>query len=169
MHLDCTFIIFDCGTALRVGIRHRATQTLFLSELVDLVTSETPTSGKLFAGLHLAATHDALKRLPLLKNGSNKRARETEQYHLPYKRRRTIKSQENAEVVRIVIPTSRDHIQHPLSRKHSSTYKSRRSSRCTSATDMIRPRLSSFPPILLRSLVQSIALKTTSNCFLMSD
>ncbi|KAF8909227.1 hypothetical protein CPB85DRAFT_1562553 [Mucidula mucida] len=98
VHLDCTFIIFDCGTALRVGIRHRATQTLFLSELVDLVTSETPTSGKLFAGLHLAATHDALKRLPLLKNGSNKRARETEQYHLPYKRRRTIKSQENAEV-----------------------------------------------------------------------
>ncbi|KAF9022212.1 hypothetical protein BDZ89DRAFT_1070850 [Hymenopellis radicata] len=98
VNLDCTFIIFDCGTAMRVGIRHRATQTLFLSELVDLVTSETPTFGKLFIGLHLAATHDALKRLPLLRNKSNKRSRETEQYHLPYKRRRTLENQEKAEL-----------------------------------------------------------------------
>ncbi|KAF8991725.1 hypothetical protein BDZ89DRAFT_1086524 [Hymenopellis radicata] len=81
VRLDSTVILFDCGTAMRIGIRHRATQTLFLTGLIDLVTSETPTFGKLFTGLHLAVARDALKRLPLVMG--KKRPRDDDQHHRP--------------------------------------------------------------------------------------
>ncbi|KAF9038305.1 hypothetical protein BDZ89DRAFT_1157159 [Hymenopellis radicata] len=96
VRVDSSVIIFDCGTALRVGIRHRATQTLFLTELLDLATSENPTFGKFYTGLHLAAAHDSLKRLPLKMN--RKRPRDGDEYHLPVKRRKTSNHQNGAEM-----------------------------------------------------------------------
>ncbi|PPR08298.1 hypothetical protein CVT24_002456 [Panaeolus cyanescens] len=32
---DCTFILISCGTKERIGIRHRATNTLLLSDIID--------------------------------------------------------------------------------------------------------------------------------------
>ncbi len=60
---DTTVILFDCGNYLRIGIRHREKQTLFLTPLID-VFDPASTYGRLIAGLHLCIVHDALARLP---------------------------------------------------------------------------------------------------------
>ncbi len=59
---DSSVIIFDCGNYLRIGIRHRETQTLLLSELVDVCACKDPAYGKIWAGVHLAIVDDALQR-----------------------------------------------------------------------------------------------------------
>ncbi|KAJ3510441.1 hypothetical protein NLJ89_g4668 [Agrocybe chaxingu] len=59
---DSTFIIFHCGRYERIGIRHRKTQTLYLSELVDTVLSSDPAYRALHIGLHLAIVKDLLDR-----------------------------------------------------------------------------------------------------------
>ncbi|KAK0205957.1 hypothetical protein DFS33DRAFT_1257225 [Desarmillaria ectypa] len=63
---DSTVIIFDCGNYLRIGIRHRKTQTLYLSDLVDVCSRKDPVYGKLLVGIFLAIIRDALDRAPLL-------------------------------------------------------------------------------------------------------
>lgn len=63
---DSTVIVFDCGNYQRIGVRHRASQTLYLSGLIDTRTCEDPEYGKLQAGIHLAIVQDALSRLPKL-------------------------------------------------------------------------------------------------------
>ncbi|KAH8822396.1 hypothetical protein DL96DRAFT_1620889 [Flagelloscypha sp. PMI_526] len=62
---DATFLILYCGTHQRLGIRHRESQTLFLSEPVNI-----PSEGftKLQIGWHMAALLDAKDRLHALKN-----------------------------------------------------------------------------------------------------
>ncbi|KAJ3515656.1 hypothetical protein NLJ89_g1624 [Agrocybe chaxingu] len=59
---DSTFIIFHCGRYERIGIRHRKTQTLYLSELVDTVLSSDPTYRTLHIGLYIAILKDLLDR-----------------------------------------------------------------------------------------------------------
>ncbi|KAF4619154.1 hypothetical protein D9613_004780 [Agrocybe pediades] len=58
---DSTFIIFNCGRYERIGIRHRATQTLFLSDLID--PARTHEYGKIHVGLHLAILKDCIDRV----------------------------------------------------------------------------------------------------------
>ena len=66
---DCTVIVLDAGTSLRVGIRHRARQTLYLSDVVDLSGEgdQAPFTKIVFA-IVLAMIHDARMRIPLLEN-----------------------------------------------------------------------------------------------------
>ena len=59
---DATFIIFHCGDRERIGIRHRESQTLYLSDLIDTTTCNDPTYGEIQVGLHLAIIQDALQR-----------------------------------------------------------------------------------------------------------
>ncbi|KAK0451991.1 uncharacterized protein EV420DRAFT_1311758 [Desarmillaria tabescens] len=66
VHSDSTFIIFDCGDFLRIGVRHRKTQTLYISELVDICTCSNPTFGKLMVAINVAILRDAIERAPLL-------------------------------------------------------------------------------------------------------
>ncbi|KAJ3502001.1 hypothetical protein NLJ89_g9083 [Agrocybe chaxingu] len=61
---DATFIIFNCGSHERVGIRHRETQTLFLSEPIDTVRVGYR---KCHIGLYLAIVHDVLERQKMAK------------------------------------------------------------------------------------------------------
>ncbi|KAF8878710.1 hypothetical protein CPB85DRAFT_1498587 [Mucidula mucida] len=42
---DTTVIVFDCGNFIRIGIRHRERQTLFLSNLIDIRTCKDPAYG----------------------------------------------------------------------------------------------------------------------------
>ncbi|KAF9040219.1 hypothetical protein BDZ89DRAFT_1060638 [Hymenopellis radicata] len=65
---DATAIIFDCGNFLRIGVRHRERQTLFLSSLIDIRTCKDPSYGGLWTALHVAIASDAMQRLPLLEN-----------------------------------------------------------------------------------------------------
>jgi len=60
VEVDVTFIIFHCGKAERIGFRHRETQTLYLSELIDPSTVEK--FGKIQIGLQLAIVKDVLER-----------------------------------------------------------------------------------------------------------
>ncbi|KIM39090.1 hypothetical protein M413DRAFT_29658 [Hebeloma cylindrosporum] len=59
---DATFIIFHCGVRERIGIRHRESQTLYLSELMDTTACKDPSYGAIQIGLHLAIIQDALQR-----------------------------------------------------------------------------------------------------------
>ncbi|KAK0191552.1 hypothetical protein F5146DRAFT_605341 [Armillaria mellea] len=63
---DSTFVIFDCGNFLRLGVRRRENQTLYISDLIDVRTCSNPAFGKLMISIHAAVLHDALKRLSLL-------------------------------------------------------------------------------------------------------
>ncbi|KAJ3503834.1 hypothetical protein NLJ89_g8253 [Agrocybe chaxingu] len=59
---DCSFIIFNCGRWERIGIRHRATQTLYLSNLIDPAHAQDPHYRKMHVGLHIAIVQDAFAR-----------------------------------------------------------------------------------------------------------
>ncbi|TFK70811.1 hypothetical protein BDN72DRAFT_877549 [Pluteus cervinus] len=60
---DATFIVFNSGNYERIGIRHRKSQTLFLSDLIHVPSCTNPTYGKLHLGLYLWVLQDALDRL----------------------------------------------------------------------------------------------------------
>jgi len=47
---DSTFIILNCGWYERIGIRHRAPQTLYLSGLIDLINIQDPIAHRLTHG-----------------------------------------------------------------------------------------------------------------------
>ena len=59
---DTTFIIFHCGKYERIGVRHRATGTLFLSNLIDIHSCRDPGYGKIQVGLYLLIIRDAMER-----------------------------------------------------------------------------------------------------------
>ncbi|KAF9018399.1 hypothetical protein BDZ89DRAFT_1073913 [Hymenopellis radicata] len=56
---DASLIIFDCGNFVRIGIRHRELQTLFLSNLIDICSCKDPSYGELWTALHIAVASDA--------------------------------------------------------------------------------------------------------------
>lgn len=66
---NTTLIVFDCGNFFRFGIRHRETQTLFLSALIDCQATD-PAYGKIWTALHIIAVFDAIQRVPSLKSES---------------------------------------------------------------------------------------------------
>ncbi|KAF8971167.1 hypothetical protein BDZ97DRAFT_2054891 [Flammula alnicola] len=59
---DATFIVFNCGKFERIGVRHRTSQTLFLSDIINPTSCQNPAYGKLHIGLHAAIIMDALER-----------------------------------------------------------------------------------------------------------
>ncbi|KAF8893151.1 hypothetical protein CPB84DRAFT_1783295 [Gymnopilus junonius] len=67
---DSTFMIFQCGRYERIGFRHRASQTLYLSGLIDPINMEDPSYRKLHIGLHTAIVQDALERLEFPNSGT---------------------------------------------------------------------------------------------------
>ncbi|KAG6808027.1 hypothetical protein H0H92_005642 [Tricholoma furcatifolium] len=79
---DSTFIVFHCGTFERIGFRHRASQTLFLSDLIEPTKCMNPTYGHLHVGLFIAILKDSLDRVRQLTAGGSKKA------SMPRKRKR---------------------------------------------------------------------------------
>ncbi|KAJ6606932.1 hypothetical protein B0H10DRAFT_577049 [Mycena sp. CBHHK59/15] len=59
---DTTLIVFSNGNYERIGVRHRATQTLYLSDLIDVTECKDPAYGKLHIGLYMSAFRDAVDR-----------------------------------------------------------------------------------------------------------
>lgn len=66
---DSTLIVLHSGHCEYIGIRHRASQTLFLSDPIDPTTCKDPAYGKLQIGLYLYAIKDAMARYELRTNG----------------------------------------------------------------------------------------------------
>ncbi|TFK70022.1 hypothetical protein BDN72DRAFT_839644 [Pluteus cervinus] len=60
---DITVIVFNTGNYERIGIRHRKSQTLFLSDLIHIPSCKNPAYGRLHVGLHVGIFQDALDRL----------------------------------------------------------------------------------------------------------
>ena len=65
---DTTFIIFHCGKYERIGVRHRGTGTLFLSNLIDVHGCRDPGYGKIQVGLYLLIIRDAMERAHVFRN-----------------------------------------------------------------------------------------------------
>ncbi|KAF8901758.1 hypothetical protein CPB85DRAFT_1323007 [Mucidula mucida] len=43
--VDASTLIFDCGNFVRIGVRHRETQTLYLSDMIDIRSCKEPSYG----------------------------------------------------------------------------------------------------------------------------
>ena len=83
---DSSFIILHCGTFERVAFRHRASQTLYVSELIDVTNCKNPHYGEIHLGLFLSIIKDALDRTLQLvvrekrtRSSTGKRKREREE------------------------------------------------------------------------------------------
>ncbi|KAF4611313.1 hypothetical protein D9613_007196 [Agrocybe pediades] len=59
---DSTFIVMNCGTHERIGVRHRSSQTLYLSDIID---PRREGYGRIHTGLALAILKDAIERIEI--------------------------------------------------------------------------------------------------------
>ncbi|KAL4259367.1 hypothetical protein AB1N83_009778 [Pleurotus pulmonarius] len=60
---DSTFIVFQCGNYERIGIRHRASQTLYLSDVINVPSVTEPAAyTELHLNLYVSILHDAMQR-----------------------------------------------------------------------------------------------------------
>ncbi|KAG6902031.1 hypothetical protein C0995_005364 [Termitomyces sp. Mi166 len=59
---DSSFIIFHCGTFERIAFRHRSSQTLFISDLIDITQCENPMYSKVQIGLFISIINDVRDR-----------------------------------------------------------------------------------------------------------
>lgn len=59
---DATFVVFHCGNFERIGIRDRKSQTLYLSDVIDVEHCKNPAYGKLQLGVYIAVLQDAILR-----------------------------------------------------------------------------------------------------------
>ncbi|KAG9222163.1 hypothetical protein CCMSSC00406_0009024 [Pleurotus cornucopiae] len=67
---DSTFIIFQCGNYERIGVRHRATRTLYLSDVIDVPNITDPSSyTELHLNLYILILQDAIQRAAHLRLG----------------------------------------------------------------------------------------------------
>ena len=64
---DTTFIVFHCGKYERIGVRHRETGTLFLSNLIDVHSCRDPSYSKIQAGLYFLIIRDVMSRARALR------------------------------------------------------------------------------------------------------
>ncbi|KAG5351929.1 hypothetical protein C0989_004476 [Termitomyces sp. Mn162] len=59
---DSSFIVFHCGTFERIGFRHRSSQTLILSDLIDVTNCKDPAYAHLQTGLFISIINDIRDR-----------------------------------------------------------------------------------------------------------
>ncbi|TFK71964.1 hypothetical protein BDN72DRAFT_876814 [Pluteus cervinus] len=68
---NATFVVIHCGDFERIGVRHRGTQTLYLSKLLEVSTAHDPGYAKIHLGLQMAALEDAQDRYRQKQGGIN--------------------------------------------------------------------------------------------------
>ncbi|KAG6897704.1 hypothetical protein C0992_012173 [Termitomyces sp. T32_za158] len=59
---DSSFLILHCGTFERIAFRHRSSQTLFISDLIDVARCKDPAYGHVQIGLFLSIIEDVRDR-----------------------------------------------------------------------------------------------------------
>ncbi len=62
MRVDGSIIVLQSGNHEFIGIRHRTTQTLYISDLIQPHACKEPSYGKLHVGIYIAGLRDALDR-----------------------------------------------------------------------------------------------------------
>ena len=60
--VDCSIFVLNSGNHEFICIRHRRTQTLYISELIEPSVCKEPSYGKLHVGLFIAAVKDTMDR-----------------------------------------------------------------------------------------------------------
>ena len=60
--VDGSIIVLQSGNHEFIGIRHRTTQTLYISDLIKPHACKEPSYGKLHVGVYIAGIRDALDR-----------------------------------------------------------------------------------------------------------
>ncbi|KAG6907644.1 hypothetical protein DXG01_008094 [Tephrocybe rancida] len=60
---DATFIVLHCGTYERIAFRHRSSQTLFISELINVEQCSDPAYGAIHVGLYISIMVDIFDRI----------------------------------------------------------------------------------------------------------
>ncbi|KAF8904519.1 hypothetical protein CPB85DRAFT_1255327 [Mucidula mucida] len=98
---DSSMIVFDCGHFIRLGIRHRRLQTLFLSELIDIRHCSAPAYGRLWTAMHVASVYDALQRLPELETVAELKRKAAEPDNVPPPKRARSAFSEQRKIVLI--------------------------------------------------------------------
>lgn len=63
MRTDSTIIVLHSGNHEFVCIRHRESQTLYISDIIHPPTCKAPAYGKLHVGIYIAAVQDAILRM----------------------------------------------------------------------------------------------------------
>ncbi|KAJ7065562.1 hypothetical protein C8F01DRAFT_1366523 [Mycena amicta] len=74
---DSTMVVFNCGNYERICVRHRETQTLYVSDLFDVTSCKDPGYIKLHVGVFLSQTLDAIARMKDAEKESSKPDRRT--------------------------------------------------------------------------------------------
>ena len=59
---DTTIMVVQSGNYEFIGIRHRLSQTLYVSDIIQPHACEEPSYGKIHVGIYVAATMDAIDR-----------------------------------------------------------------------------------------------------------
>ncbi|KAG6877268.1 hypothetical protein C0992_010402 [Termitomyces sp. T32_za158] len=59
---DSSFIVFHCGTLERIAFRHRSSQTLILSDLIDIAHCKNPAYAHIHLGLFISIIDDIRDR-----------------------------------------------------------------------------------------------------------
>ncbi|KAG5724599.1 hypothetical protein E4T56_gene4007 [Termitomyces sp. T112] len=59
---DSSFIVLHCGTFERIAFRHRSTQTLFVSDLIDVTQCKDPGYSHIHIGLFMSIVEDVCDR-----------------------------------------------------------------------------------------------------------
>ena len=67
MKSDATLVIFHCGSYERIGFRHRGSQTLLLSDLIDVPGGLDPAYGRVQVGVYMVILRDVLDRIRQIK------------------------------------------------------------------------------------------------------
>lgn len=58
-----TLVVFNCGNLERIGVRDRHTQSLYLTDVIDIHACKEPAYGRLHVALYMIALEDALDRV----------------------------------------------------------------------------------------------------------
>ncbi|KAG6818918.1 hypothetical protein H0H93_000303 [Arthromyces matolae] len=90
---DATFIVLHCGIYERIALRHRSSQTLFLSNLIKTTECSDPGYGAIHIGLFVSILSDVFDRVMQIEEQSTqiskKRRRPAVRAIEPHKRPRT--------------------------------------------------------------------------------
>ncbi|TFK63612.1 hypothetical protein BDN72DRAFT_902258 [Pluteus cervinus] len=109
---DTTVIVINCGNYERIGIRHRASQTLYLSDMVDLTK---PGYGKFYLGVLMSAVDDMLTRYQAFRN-QRTAARPTKRSRSPVQKNSEVRRSKRQKL-NALLERSRDRL--PLNKRDS--------------------------------------------------
>ncbi len=76
MRNNCTIMVMHSGNHEIIGIRHRDTQTLYISHVIEPHSCSNPAYGKIQVGIYIAAIQETMDRVRQVLEAGKKRGRD---------------------------------------------------------------------------------------------